>query len=51
MADLHVVYTETGDDYGWTIESPQIPELIGRDMAAAGRGELDRGTQRIVGAG
>src|SRR6185437_794395 len=26
-------------------------ELIGRDMPAAGRGELDRGTQRIVGAG
>ena len=26
-------------------------KLIGRDMAAAGRGELDRGTQRVVGAG
>jgi predicted RNase H-like HicB family nuclease len=26
---LHVVYTESGDDYGWTVESPQIPELIG----------------------
>ena len=29
MADLHIVYTESGDDYGWTIASPQIPELIG----------------------
>jgi hypothetical protein len=25
----HIVYTETGDHYGWTIESPQIPELVG----------------------
>lgn len=29
MTDLHIVYTEAGDEYGWTIESPQIPELIG----------------------
>ena len=29
MADLHLVYTDSGDAYGWTIESPQIPELIG----------------------
>ena len=26
-------------------------KLIGRDVAAAGRGKLDRGTQRIVGPG
>ncbi|ANW63973.1 hypothetical protein BCA37_10535 [Mycobacterium sp. djl-10] len=25
---MHVIFTEAGD-YGWTIESPQIPELIG----------------------
>ncbi|MBF9349270.1 hypothetical protein BKG80_18950 [Mycobacteroides chelonae] len=29
MTDLHIVFTESGDDYGWTIESPQVPELIG----------------------
>ena len=29
MTDLHLIYTEAGDDFGWTIESPQIPELIG----------------------
>ncbi|MFC9441159.1 hypothetical protein [Nocardia sp. NPDC057030] len=27
--DLHIIYTEAGEGYGWTIESPQIPELIG----------------------
>ena len=36
MTDLHIVYTDAGDSYGWTIESPQIPELIGgRDTAEA----------------
>lgn len=29
MSDLHVIYTESGDEYGWSIESPQIPELVG----------------------
>ncbi|NCL74220.1 hypothetical protein [Rhodococcus sp. YH1] len=29
MADLHVVYTGYGDEFGWAISSPQIPELIG----------------------
>lgn len=34
MADLHVIVTESGD-YGWTFETPQIPELIGgRDTTA-----------------
>lgn len=29
MTDLHIIYTEAGDEYGWTIESPQLPDLIG----------------------
>lgn len=29
MSDLHIVYTETGEAHGWTIESPQLPDLIG----------------------
>ncbi|MES5383903.1 hypothetical protein ABVN64_30360 [Mycolicibacterium conceptionense] len=28
MSDLHLIITETGG-YGWTVESPQLPELIG----------------------
>lgn len=45
MADLHVVYTETGDDYGWTIESPQIPELVGGRKNAE---DLVRDTAEII---
>jgi predicted RNase H-like HicB family nuclease len=45
MTDLHIVYTETGDSYGWTIESPQIPELIGgRDTVE----ELVADTDEII---
>ncbi|MDF3316494.1 hypothetical protein [Rhodococcus sp. C3V] len=29
MADLHVIYTSYGDEYGWYLSSPQIPELVG----------------------
>lgn len=35
MADMHLIYTDNGPGYGWSIESPQIPELIG------GRAKLD----------
>ena len=29
MTDLHIIYSESGEDYGWSIETPQIPELVG----------------------
>ncbi|MCZ9634858.1 hypothetical protein [Rhodococcus sp. BH5] len=29
MADLHIIYTSYGPDYGWSLSSPQIPDLIG----------------------
>lgn len=29
MDNLHLVYTSYGDEFGWSISSPQIPELIG----------------------
>lgn len=45
MTDLHIVYTETGDNYGWTIESPQIPELIGGRNTAE---ELVADTSEII---
>lgn len=35
MTELHLIYTDNGPGYGWSIESPQIPELIG------GRSKLD----------
>lgn len=35
MTDLHLVYTNYGDDFGWGLSSPQIPELAG------GRNTLD----------
>ncbi|MFD4438098.1 hypothetical protein [Bacillus safensis] len=28
-SDLHIVYTDNGDEFGWSISSPQIPELVG----------------------
>jgi hypothetical protein len=34
LSDLHLIITESGG-YGWTFESPQLPELIGgRDTSA-----------------
>lgn len=45
MTDLHVIYGEAGPDYGWTIESPQIPELIGGRNTVA---ELIADTPRII---
>lgn len=43
MADLHVIITETAGD-GWTIESPQLPGLIGgrntTEELAADLGEI-----------
>ncbi|MFI2561569.1 hypothetical protein [Nocardia farcinica] len=45
MTDLHIIYGEAGPDYGWTIESPQIPELIGGRKTIA---ELIRDTPDII---
>ncbi|WP_068162726.1 hypothetical protein [Rhodococcus phenolicus] len=29
MSDLHLIYTTYGPDFGWSLTSPQVPELIG----------------------
>ncbi|GHP18848.1 hypothetical protein RN2511_035840 [Rhodococcus sp. NKCM2511] len=43
--DLHIVYSESGEDYGWTLESPQIPGLIGGRSSSS---ELLRDTDEII---
>lgn len=45
MDNLHLVYTSYGDDFGWSISSPQIPGFIGGRNTIT---ELIRDTDSIL---